>query len=209
MNFRSLLPKQTIFCDFISELAQLQREMALNFFDLAHSFKDFEEHAKKAEELEHRADDKTHEIVRELNRTFIIPFDREDIYKVAQELDDVVDLMENVINNIFVYGIKTKEPALVEFAGMIKEASEILIQMSSCLSKLKYTKDLRELKQKMHELESKGDRVFRKTVSEFISDGQDAVRIIKWKDILEDLENVMDKYQEAGDTIEGIIVKFN
>ncbi len=209
MNLRFLLPKQSIFCEYISELAELQREMALNFHDLANSFRDFEEHAKKAEDIEHRADDKTHEIIHQLNHTFIIPFDREDIYKVAQELDDVIDLMENVISNIFVYGIKTKEPAFVEFVELIKEASQILIGMSVCLSELKHTPRLRELKSKMHDLESKGDRIFRKTISEFFANGHDPLRVIKWKDILEDLERVMDKYQEVGDTIEGIVVKFN
>ena len=209
MNLRFFLPKQSVFCDHITGLAQLQREMALNFSDLANSFSDFEEHAQKAEDIEHRADDKTHEIIHELNNTFIIPFDREDIYKVAQELDDVVDLMENVINNVFVYGIKTKEPAFVEFAELIQEASEILVSMSECLGELKYTPRLSELKQKMHSLETKGDKIFRKTISEFFSNSHDPVRIIKWKDILEDLERIMDKYQEVGDTIEGIIVKFH
>jgi uncharacterized protein len=183
--------------------------MALNFYDLANSFKDFEDHARKAEDLEHKADDKTHEIVRELNQTFIIPFDREDIYKLAQELDDVVDLMENVISNIFVYGIKTKESALVDFAGLIKEASQTLVDLSACLQELKYTPRVLELKKKMHDLETEGDKVFRKTISEFFSNGHDPLRVIKWKDILEDLERVMDKYQEVGDTIEGIIVKFH
>jgi predicted phosphate transport protein (TIGR00153 family) len=183
--------------------------MALNFHDLANSFRDFREHAERAEELEHEADDKTHEIIRALNHTFIIPFDREDIYKVSQELDDVVDLMENAISNIFVYGIKTKENALVEFADIIKESSQVLVDMSGCLSELKYTPRLRELKRKMHALESRGDRIFRKTISEFFANGHEPLRVIKWKDILEDLEHVMDKYQEVGDTIEGIIVKFH
>lgn len=155
MNLRFLLPKQSAFCDSISELANLQREIALNFHDLANSFRDFEQHAAKAQDIEHRADDKTHDIIHQLNHTFIIPFDREDIYKVAQELDDVVDLMENVITNVFVYGIKTKEPAFVEFAELIKEASQVLVDMSKCLSELKYTPHLRTLKKKMHELEVK------------------------------------------------------
>lgn len=209
MNLRFFLPKQSIFCDYISGLASIQREMAINFHELSNSFHDFEKHAQKAQDLEHRADAKTHEIVHELNNTFIIPFDREDIYKVAQELDDVVDLMENVITNIFVYGIKTKEPALVEFAELIKKASQTLVEMAECLSELKYTPKLRELKKKMHDLETEGDKIFRKTISEFFSNGHDPMRVIKWKDILEDLENVMDKYQEVGDTIEGIVVKFN
>lgn len=209
MNLRFLLPKQTVFCDYIRELASLQREIAQNFHGLANEFKDFEKHAKQAQEIEHRADDKTHQIVHELNHTFIIPFDREDIYKVAQELDDVVDLMENVISNIHVYGIKTKEKALVEFSELINEASKILVELSGCLSELKYTARLRELKRKMHALESQGDRVFRRTISEFFTNGQNPLRVIKWKDILEDLERIMDKYQEVGDTIEGIIVKFN
>jgi uncharacterized protein len=209
MNLRFLLPKQTIFCELITDLAKLQREMAINFEELVISFSDFEEHAKKAQEIEHQADDKTHEIIHKLNQTFIIPFDREDIYKLTQELDDVVDLMDNVINNIFVYGIKTKEPSLVKFANLIKEASHILVDLSECLSELKYTPRLRELKKKMHDLETQGDHIFRETISEFFANGHDPMRVIKWKDILEDLESVMDKYQEATDTIEGIIVKFN
>jgi hypothetical protein len=121
----------------------------------------------------------------------------------------VVDLIENAINNVFVYGIKTKEPALVEFADLVKEASQVLVDMAGCLSELKYTSRLRDLKKDMHDLETKGDKIFRKTISEFFANGHDPMRVIKWKDILEDLEGVMDKYQEVGDTIEGIIVKFH
>ena len=209
MNFKFLLPKQSVFCEDIVELTNLQREIALVFYDLTRSFKDFKEYAKKAQKIEHLADNKTHEIVYRLNKTFITPFDREDIYKLTQEIDDLVDLIENVITNIFVYGIKTKEPALIEFAELIKEASQNLVNLSSCLVELKYTTRLRKLKKEIHNLESKGDRIFRKTISEFLESGQDPIRIIKWKDILEDLERIMDKYQEVGDTIEGIIVKFN
>lgn len=75
-------------------------------------FKDFEAYTKKAKDIEHQADQKTHEIADTLNKTFITPFDREDIYLLASELDDIVDLIENVIQDVYLFNIKNKIPAL-------------------------------------------------------------------------------------------------
>src|SRR5437870_884047 len=117
MNF--FLPKQSVFFDDLNLLnSHLQRIVKL-FAQFAAEFKDFDVYAKKAKEIEHDGDAKTHEIIDNLNKTFITPIDREDIYLLSHQLDDIIDLVENVINNIKLYGITSKFRGLDEFVPIM------------------------------------------------------------------------------------------
>jgi uncharacterized protein len=177
------------------------------FAEFAKNFNSFEEYSKKAKELEHRADEKTHGIIKYLNNTFITPFDREDIYLLAHELDDIVDLIENAIHNIYLYNITKKNPAIDEFAPIIVQGAENVAKLISCLEKQKCSPQLQETKITMHSLEDKGDIIFANSIAKLFSEEKDAVTVVKEKDILECLENIMDKYQKVSDMIAGILVK--
>ena len=101
-------PKQNIFFALFKQLSDYLEEMTLLFKEFTTCFKDFEKYSQKAKEIEHQADTKIHEIVDKLNKTFITPFDREDIYLLAHEMDNIIDLIENVIHNIELYQIREK-----------------------------------------------------------------------------------------------------
>lgn len=207
MNLRFLLPKQPIFFELFSQLSDCLEEMALLFKEFAVSFRDFENYSKRAKEIEHRADTKTHEIIERLNKTFITPFDREDIYLLAHKLDDIIDLIENVIHNIELYHIREKKNVLDEFASLVTEASSVLCKLIISFQEQKNTPELKGLIVKIHNLEDRGDLIFQKTIEQIFREEKDPMSVIKWKDILENLEEIMDKYQTVSDTIEGIIVK--
>ena len=177
------------------------------FAKFAKEFDNFESYAKEAKEIEHLADEKTHKIVELLNTTFITPFDREDIFLLAHELDDIVDLIEKSIHNIYLYKITEKNPAIDEFAPLILEGSAFNEKLIACLEKQKCTPELSKVKVAVHELEDRGDEVFAKAISRLFEEEKDPVTVIKEKDILECLENIIDKYQKVGDIIEGILVK--
>jgi len=110
------LPKQLIFFDMLKKLCEHIKEISLLFTELtnAPSFDDIETFTQRAKEIENKADSIAHEIIDELNKTFITPIDREDIYALTHEIDDIIDLIENAINNIKLYKIKEKNPALNE-----------------------------------------------------------------------------------------------
>ncbi|MBI2638129.1 DUF47 family protein [Candidatus Peregrinibacteria bacterium] len=201
------LPKQIIFYDLLKKVCKDLQAMAALYAEFAERFNDFENYARRAKEIEKQADHNAHVIIDHLNKTFITPIDREDIYELARELDDIVDLIENVIHNIYLYKITKKTTAIERFAPIISEAATFLYEMLDCLQKQKYTDRLIELKIKIHELEDRGDEIFSETISKLFEEETDAVTVIKHKDIIESLENVTDKFQYVSDIIEGIIVK--
>lgn len=201
------LPKQLIFFDLLRQLNNYSKEIALLFEKFVASFEDFEKYSQQAKEIEHKADTKTHEIINKLNKTFITPFDREDIYLLTHELDDIVDLIENVIHNIDLYQIRKKKSAIDKFAKLITEASVSLGKLIDNLQEQKYTPYFNELMINLHDLEDQGDLVFQEAISRLFKEEKDPILVIKWKEILENLEMTMDKYQRVSDVIEGIIVK--
>lgn len=201
------LPKEYAFADLFRELISLQKEEALLLKEFAINFNKYDYFSEKAKEIEHRADKKTHEIIDKLNKSFITPFDREDIYLLAHELDDIVDLIENVIHNINLYGIIDKRKEVIEFAKLISEASETLLELVNSIWSKKTEYKFNDLKIKIHTLEDESDFIFQQAISNLFQNEKDTILIIKWKDILENLENILDKYQKVSDIVEGIVVK--
>ena len=201
------LPKQEGFFKLLKELNGHLKEMAELFSEFAKDFKDFREYSQKAKFIENKADSKAHEIIEKLNKTFITPIDREDIYLLVHELDDIVDLIENVIHNIDLYGIREKKEAIDDFAHLILQASDRMDQLIDYLPKQKHSSGLNKLVVDIHGLEDKGDVVFQKEIQRLFREEKDPINVIKWKEILESLERITDKYQAVSNTIEGIIVK--
>ncbi len=181
--------------------------MVVVFSELIANFNDFETYLRKAKEIEKNADFKTHDIIEKLNKTFITPFDREDIYLLAHEFDDIVDLFEIVIRNINIYKVTRKLEAFDKFVPLMQEAAGTFEELFECLKGQKYTEKLIELKIKIHDLEDQGDNVFNEAIGRLFESGEDALYIIKLKDLLEGMENIMDKFQKVADIIEGIVVK--
>ena len=191
----------------LKDLARFQKEMAVLFKDFSRNVDKLDEYVAKARDLEHQADVKAHELIDLLNKTFITPIDREDLYLLAHELDEIIDLIENVIHNIQLYGMGESSEVLTKFADIIVEAGETLEELVDHFQELKRTNYLLELKVKVHGLEDQGDHVFQQAIQKLFLEEKDPVKIIKWKDILENLEEVVDQYQTTSDTIEGVIVK--
>ncbi len=206
---KSFLPKHAIFFELFLDLNKSLSEIVALAKEFSHNFNNFEDYWVRAQEIEHQGDIKTHEIISKLNKSFITPFDREDIYLLAHELDDIIDLIEFVIHNIHLYGITNRVPAIDKFIVIIDKASVHLEALLVCLEKQKYTDELTDLKIKIHELEDEGDMLYNNSISELFRSSSDPIYILKMKDILSGLENIMDKFQKVGDIIEGIIVKSN
>lgn len=204
---KALFPKQIAFFDLLKELSDQSERIAALLAEFFGNFKDFEAFANRAKAIEHEADKKSHEIVEKLNKTFITPIDREDIYMLTKELDDIVDLIENVIRDIYIYQITEKIDAMDDFAPIIVEASRYLGQLIDCLQEQKHTQKFLDLVIKIHELEDQGDTAFGRAITKLFKEETDHIKVVKLKDIIEGLEDIMDQYQAVSDTIEGIIVK--
>lgn len=202
-----LLPRKPLFFDLFQKTSVCITEMAQLLQTFSREFSHFEKFSEQAKDIEHRGDSLCHEVMDELNKSFITPFDREDIYQLAHDLDDIIDALEDVIHNFELYNIQTKKNALGEFSELIVETAVSLEALIAYLPKQKNGSTFNELVVRIHELEDKGDTIFQKAISELFSGEQDPMLVMKWKDILEDLEKVMDTFQEISDTIKGIIIK--
>ncbi len=201
------LPKQTDFFELFYKQQKVLAEIAELFIELTQNYGNLEDFAKKAKVLEKEGDDVAHEIIEKLNKSFITPFDREDIYALATEFDDIVDVLENVFKYLHLYKISEKPKALSQFAPLIKDASAQLGIMLKVLGEKKLSKQLSEAKIAIHNIEDRADEFYSQGLSELFSNHTEAVAIIKNKDILESLEKVADKMQRMSDVIENIVVK--
>ncbi len=200
-------PKQPEFFKDLHELNNHLQSMVKLFSEFVKEFSNFEQYSKQASDIEHLGDDKTHEIITKLNTSFITPIDREDIYLLAHQLDDIIDLVENVIHNVELYGVNKKFFGLEAFAPIMLKAGEEMGKMLAVMEKLKHTAELVEVKIRIHNLEDEADQIFAKAISQLFSTETNPITVIKTKDLLENLEQVMDKFQNVCNIIEGIVVK--
>src|ERR671934_493005 len=151
---------------------------------------------REIKEREHEGDHLTHEVVDLLNRTFVTPFDRDDMYRLAGAIDDVCDHVDEAAGNILGYGVtKIRENARQQ-ATLIERAAT---KLRDAVAKLDGFKDSQRELVELRELEDEGDRLNREGIAELFASGEDAIAIIRWKDIHEQLEEAMDACENAAD----------
>jgi predicted phosphate transport protein (TIGR00153 family) len=155
--------------------------------------------------LEHEGDRVMRSIVAELTGTFVTPFDREDIYQLATELDDVVDYVEEASDLLGLYGVESATRHAVEQCGIIVQAVE---QLAVALGGLKGMRGVQDALVRVKALEDEGDRAVRDAVAALFRDDRiDPLIVIRWKDIYEALEQALDACETAANVIANIVVK--
>jgi predicted phosphate transport protein (TIGR00153 family) len=155
-------------------------------------------------EREHDGDRLTHEVVDLLNRTFVTPFDRDDMYRLAGAIDDVCDHVDEAAENLATYGVERVPAKAVEQARVIHEAAR---NLDAAVQRLDGFKDSQTQLSELRRLEDEGDRLVRDAVAELFKTVQDPIALIRWKDIHEQLEEAVDALENAADVLEAILVK--
>ena len=155
-------------------------------------------------ELEHEGDRLTHEVINLLNRTFVTPFDRDDMYRLASVIDDVCDHVDEAADNIDAYEVLEVPQRAKEQAAVIHRAAE---RLHEAVSRLEGFKDSARQLNALRELEDEGDRLSREAIADLFRSGADPLTIIRWKDIHEQLEEAVDACENAADVLEAILVK--
>jgi predicted phosphate transport protein (TIGR00153 family) len=167
-----------------------------------------EENVKKIKELEQQCDTLSHEIIDILNETFITPIDREDIHKIVNEIDDIMDLINVVANRLYIYKIKTvKNTYFPEFLENITDAVDAVKNAILSLKDIKKPRRILEYCIEINRLENSGDSIREKAIMELFEKEKDPIEIIKWKEIYEVLETVLDSCEKVARTIEEVLVK--
>ncbi len=153
---------------------------------------------------EHRGDDKTHSILREVNSTFVTPLDREDIYRLASRLDDVMDFFEAAGDLIVLYDLDTLPQEMHQLAELLVRAAELT---SQAMPRLKSLKNLSDYWIEINRLENEADKLYRRFVARLFGGDFDALTVLKLKEVAEQLEAAADAFENVADTVETIAVK--
>lgn len=153
---------------------------------------------------EHEMDEATHELLRKTNSSFITPFDREDIYRLANELDDVMDAMEAAVDLIGLYGVQELPGEMREQITLLNTAASLT---ADAMPRLRTMKDLADYFVEANRVENRADQVHRKLLARLFSGSFDAMTVMKLKDIAEELEAAADGFEDVANTIESIAVK--
>jgi uncharacterized protein len=160
--------------------------------------------AEKMRACEHAGDEFTHAIMRRLNESFITPFDREDIYRLASSLDDVMDFMEAAADLVVLYKIEELPRDVVGQVEVLERAAELTAE---AMPRLRGMKDLSEYWIEINRLENQGDQVYRRLLAELFGGEYDALTVLKFKEVVDQLEAAADAFEKVANTVESIAVK--
>ena len=203
MRFR-IRPVETSFYDLFSESASHLVDGAALLAQMLDSSSDKKAIAEKMREAEHDADETTHKIVRLVNSTFITPFDREDIYRLASSLDDVMDFMEEAVDLLGLYEVETLPPEFAPQVEVLQRASQLT---ADAMPGLRTMKGLEEYWIEINRLENQGDRSYRRILADLFSGNHRTLDVLKLKDIVDSLEHAIDALESVAHTVEQIAVK--
>jgi predicted phosphate transport protein (TIGR00153 family) len=202
----SFLPRETKFFDLFAELSTSLNEGARLLRSILEDPSDLEKRVEQMQAIEHDGDRATHAIIMKLNQSFITPFDREDIHRLASSLDDVLDFVNTAAVRLVMYKIAQPPAAAAELAGIIVLQGEELARGVSLLEK--NGKVLQHCDE-INRLEDEADNVSRKAIAYLFEHEKDPIQLIKMKELYEVLEVATDKAEDAANVLEAIVLKSN
>jgi predicted phosphate transport protein (TIGR00153 family) len=201
----NLVPQRKEFYELYNRAAANAVEISRLLVAMLETFPaDGERHTREIKDAEHEGDRVTHEVVTLLNRTFVTPFDRDDMYRLASALDDICDHVDEAAGNILGFGVlRVPDQARAQAAVILRCATKL----REAIERLEGFKDSSRQLDELRELEDEGDRLNRDAVSALFATETDAISVIRWKDIHERLEEAVDACENAADVLEAILVK--
>ena len=203
----SLIPREEKFFELFEAQADHNVEAAKVFKDLAQKWASDSAPFDRLRDIEHEADITTHEIKDKLNRTFVTPFDREDIHGLASELDDIVDLIQSVASRMNLYRVDHSTEDLVQLADILWQSTENVRKAVRELKNSQKSRRLFDYCIEINRLENAGDHALEAAIGRLFSGKPDALEVMKWKEIYEGIETAIDKCEDVAHTIESIVVK--
>lgn len=203
MRFR-ITPVDTTFYDLFAKSAGHLVEGARLLAEMLADGNDRVETARAMKDAEHRCDEVTHEIIRRVNSTFVTPFDREDIYRLSSNLDDVMDDMEAAVDYVYLYEIDALPQGVEDQVEVLQRAADLT---ADAMPRLRTMRDLEEYWIEVNRLENLGDQIYRRILAKLFSGSYDALTVMKLKDVVEQLEFAIDSFEKVANTVEQIAVK--
>jgi len=203
----SLIPREGKFFLLFEQMAKIIVMAAQELKKLVDTWEDVEKNVAVINEIEHEGDTTTHQIMFQLNRTFVTPFDREDIAMLANALDDVIDLIHAAADTMLLYkvnppGQRAKELAdiVLQIANEVQRAIPLLRQRGDLQKVLSFCVEI-------NRLENVADKIFRAALTELFDDTTNIAEVIKWREIYQQMESATDKCEDVANVLEGVALK--
>ena len=199
-----LTPRETSFYDMFSAAADNIVVAAELLAELVGDGAERSLLAAKVRDAEHAGDDITHRILRQLNSTFVTPFDREDIYRLASRLDDVVDFVEAAADLVVLYQLADLPPDVHKIVSVLTRAARCT---ADAMPRLRTLKNLDDYWIEINQLENEADHIHRRLVAHLFSGQYEALDVLKLKEVAAELEAAADAFENVADTVQTIVVK--
>jgi predicted phosphate transport protein (TIGR00153 family) len=199
-----LIPRDEGFFDLFVQQANHVAEAAEVLLDLVSDFQDVAQKAAHIHDLEHEGDETTHQVMRRLNTTFVTPIDHEDIHKLASTLDDVLDHIDAAAEMFVLHKIESPLPEMKAQADVLVRAAKATREALGTMPKYG---ELSRFWVEINRLENEGDRIYRQATADLFGGDFKAMDVLKWKEILDELEAAIDTLEDVANTLEGIALK--
>src|SRR3989454_6961504 len=200
-----LLPREEEFFDLFVEVATRSTLAAQHLRELFDAPPDRRiAHVEAIKRLEHEADQVTHEVVNRLDRTFITPLDREDIHQLASALDDVMDVMDGAARRAQIFRLGASPEGVKRLTEVIERMVGVLAEG---VGRLKKGDDVMRFCVEAKKLEEEGDSIYHEALGRLFETERDALEVIKWKEIYDNLEQTLDESEDVANVLESITLK--
>ncbi len=202
-----LMPKSDDFFEDFEKLAATTVEGTRLLKAMLEDFTDVPRKVQAIKEVEHRGDDITHRAFERLHKQFITPFDRTEIHRLLSRIDDVLDLADAASERIGLYEVGTILPDARDLAGVLVSAAETMQLAVRGLRDVKNPKRVLEACKQVNVYENQGDTLIRRAIANLFKSGLDPLTVIKWKEILDLMEDGIDRAEDVANVIEGVVLE--
>jgi hypothetical protein len=199
--------RETSFFDVFESASEIAYQSAVILQDLVLHFDDPDAKIKALEAKEHEGDQQVHAMMERLNKSFITPIDREDLFLISKELDDITDAIESTAHLFTMFDVQTIREDAKAFVKLIVEATAALHAVTKEMKIFKKSKDLKAKVIEVNRLENEGDRLHRRAVHALFTQEKDPLEVLKWKEVYESLESALDASEHAANVILGVVMK--
>ena len=201
------MPREEKFFELFERSAQNMVKTAQVLKELVDTWENVTERVNEISELENRGDTITHQIMEQLHRTFVTPFDREDIASLAHSLDDVTDFIDAAVDAMFLYKVGRPAQAARELANTIVQST---MEVGKAIPQLRHRAKLKQILEEcveINRLENVADGIYRSALAELFTDTTDIADVIKWREIYEHMETATDRCEDVANVLEGVALK--
>ena len=199
--------KETVFFDHFAEMLCMAHEASKALEELIVNYADVDNKITHICDIEHQCDLQVHAILNKLNVAFITPIDREDIYLITKELDNIVDNIEKTADLFAIYNIKEIKPVTLEFVQLLTQSITHLQKLVDELVRLKTSKIIHNQIIEVNNIENQGDAIYKRELTKLFSEETNAIEILRWHRIFDNLESALDACEDVADIIEGVVMK--